>query len=451
MVEITLKNAEKRPEKLVKQTLTLFRQVLDLLGYRQGTWGVTFVEQARNRSDRKWWPLRIGPNSSIIVKTKPAGNETCWELAIIPPKDRNIEQVYNNFLKIDGKQIRLLRGGVDSNNNNKIFVPPSPKPPILPVLKPIIPAQIVPVQKPEITNAEKPMQTELFPKTEVSKPFTLKVNKYATEYDKNTLLNALVALIELTNSDVSKNEIFFNVSKTDLSQKLSDKLGLAECESICSGSSDRIGIYNGTRILNVLCEEEYIEREVKLPTRGGSTPKVVGYILEAKGIDFVSKYSQFLPKHINDYIELYKATDRPEDLLTKVDLENQDSEIAQIEPIPQNEKIDSNDALSIIESKIGVIQPLMDEHDKICVELDEFKELVITTKQNFQTEEALRIGLKVKADDLQNQLDNLKKLMEDSDKKLNSLLKEEEYINLESQTANQKLTEIKNKLQELLK
>ncbi len=107
MVEITLKNAEKRPEKLVKQTLTLFRQVLDLLGYRQGTWGVTFVEQARNRSDRKWWPLRIGPNSSIIVKTKPAGNETCWELAIIPPKDRNIEQVYNNFLKIDGKQILI--------------------------------------------------------------------------------------------------------------------------------------------------------------------------------------------------------------------------------------------------------------------------------------------------------------------------------------------------------
>ena len=486
MIDFTLKNTEGRSNnKVIKPTISLIREVLSLLGYYNGVWGLTFIEQAKNRSDKKWWPLRCGPNS-IIVRTKPGNNETCWEIALIPPKGNDLNKIFDQFKQIDSQKIKLLRGGVGGSNINEI----------LNIAKTIIPASsnkpTVSIQKAIETIVEfgpKALRSNIAPKahelaveqaktevensiakttaafkivTEVQKfddyKFNLALQTTANVEDKNTIAHAIVALIYFTKLNTKQEDIDVICKKDGLSKFLIEKLELGKIYNFCNHelghqNADRAGAANAKTLLNTLCSQGYLSRDIKLPTRVevAKKPNVTGYVIEPKSIKLINSYRSYLPSEIVRYIDVYNDEPKIDEQKIKETMRQAQTVVPVVVPVVQPTEILPTDTLGIIETKVEQIRPLMDEHDKLETAIGEFEQLRIVAKQNYESEEIINLGLKTRTTDLKNQLDKLTKQLESSSAKLDSLLQEEDYISTEVIVNQNKLQKIKQSLQDLLR
>jgi hypothetical protein len=121
-------------DRCLNPTTSLISEVLTRLGY-DGDWNLSFSIQVRQKKNCKFKVLRREGNS-IRIRTKPGGNETCWESLLLPPPGIVPQECFESLRQV---------------HPEKLFIPaprvrPAPSPPsavataltnLLPPTKPI--------------------------------------------------------------------------------------------------------------------------------------------------------------------------------------------------------------------------------------------------------------------------------------------------------------------------
>jgi hypothetical protein len=487
-LHFTLKNHERRTDKIIRHTTGLIRAVLESLNYN-GYWGVTFLCQQQNRTDKRWQPQRIDGNA-ILVKTKPLGNDSCWEMVLIPPKEYKINEVFDKFnsvhprslavansetVKLFGQEIKrpqfvdlkvkhadLVQRNIKKTLESiEIIVDApkadAPKVPALPDLSRVGEARRteVPVPAKQERQWEKfvpppPKQTQPW---KVGKPLALDPLWFPIT-DHRIAMNALIAattVLDMHTGHCPRKLVIATVERElNLEYWLNKHRRINEDDKV--GYTNMLGLVR--EIVSVLVDRKFL-------TRYGTTAKTppirfrtAGYMITAEGRKKIEAWKQYMPEEIISrlYSGDYGKMPSSEESFDEEEEEVFADEIVakELPPVTQEEPQDKKQTIELIASRLGQLTPLIDRHDKLVADLKEYDAFIDPTRGSVEAAGFIVEGIKAKIIPLQKELDRLQFQLSEAETKFAKAQEDLDYVIGDRKIAADKLAEIQTELKALL-
>ena len=92
---VEVSHCPKKAKKTAEETARMVQKILSQFNY-VGKWKIVLVSQITKRSDFKFQVIaRRG--QTIVCRTKPGDNGTCWETALWPPQGYILDQIYSDL------------------------------------------------------------------------------------------------------------------------------------------------------------------------------------------------------------------------------------------------------------------------------------------------------------------------------------------------------------------
>lgn len=87
-------------------SVNIIREVLSAAGY-DDHWTITFTRQSTKRSEIKFQYSRKSTANSLLIRTKPGNNSTCWDALLTVPKKYGIDEVIGTLKRIHPRKLTL--------------------------------------------------------------------------------------------------------------------------------------------------------------------------------------------------------------------------------------------------------------------------------------------------------------------------------------------------------
>lgn len=111
----------------IEKGAAIVKDVLEHCKY-DGTWTLAFVRQTKKRFNIKFQVSRREGPKSLLIRTKPFDNGSCWESILTPPEKYSITEVTSQLEKVH--PTRLVIKQLTNSDISNLFAPKLP--PILP-------------------------------------------------------------------------------------------------------------------------------------------------------------------------------------------------------------------------------------------------------------------------------------------------------------------------------
>lgn len=486
----TLKNHERRSDKIIRHTIGLIRSVLESLNYN-GTWGVTFLSQQTNRTDKRWQPMRVD-GYAVIVKTKPQGNDSCWEMILIPPKEYNVHKVFEKFLTIH--PVRLTAPSTSLPETIKLFGQTIPRPQLADLkvsqadlitrnVEKTIEAFELIVEEPtdkipesKLPEAPKPIEKKLEPKPNLldlkpsqhwkdGKPLAIDPLWFPIT-DHRIIMNALIAAATVLDMHTGHCTRKLVVATIERELNLAHWLNRNRRNPLQKDKKGYTSILGLTReILNILVDNKYLSRYGYLAQTPPIRMRTSGYMVTVEGRKKIEAWKKYIPDEIaarlysGDYGRPASLGEVFEDDDEENFIDDEPTPIVQNNPQPvqtvavqteEDRPADKNQTINLIASRLGELTPLVDQHDKLIAEIKEYDELVEPTKNNLESAGFIVEGIKAKLAPVQKELERLQFQLAEAEKKYSKAQADLDYVFAEKQQAEEKLDGIKHKLKTML-
>lgn len=114
-------------------SVNIIREVLSAAGY-DDHWTITFTRQSTKRSEIKFQYSRKSTANSLLIRTKPGNNSTCWDALLTVPKKYGIDEVIGTLKRIHPRKLTLGPSLKLTHESAKMPFEPIPPPSIESIL-----------------------------------------------------------------------------------------------------------------------------------------------------------------------------------------------------------------------------------------------------------------------------------------------------------------------------
>jgi hypothetical protein len=186
-LNVIVSKAPNKEEKVANQTAFFIREILKNLNYK-GVWSIVLVRKTKKRSDTKFTVLRR-QGTSILVRTKPGDNGTCWETLINPPRGYSLDLIFNDLRQVLNDGTLILTNAI----KNIVVSTPVVSTPV--VSTPVVSTPVVstPVVSTPVVSTPV-VSTPVVSTPVVSTPVVSTPNQFLIDQNTECILNCLDTL-----------------------------------------------------------------------------------------------------------------------------------------------------------------------------------------------------------------------------------------------------------------